>query len=158
MQRGNNPKNVLYVGGLEESINEAILHSAFIPFGEIKDVNIPLDNTTGQHRGFGFVEYEDPVDAADAIDNTHNAELYGRVNTSLQGSSVVQRLEVSRAAQATVWRAAPSFHMVQCRGSARQPECSRSGSKSKSALSGSWLSKHAQNFAWRCLSYCFVLK
>ena len=45
--KGTNPKNVLYVGGLEESINEAILHSAFIAFGEIKDVNIPLDNTTG---------------------------------------------------------------------------------------------------------------
>ena len=39
-------------------MNEAILHSAFIPFGDIKDVNIPLDNTTGKHRGFGFVEYE----------------------------------------------------------------------------------------------------
>ena len=45
--KGSNPKNVLYVGGLEETINEAILHSAFIAFGDIKDVNIPLDNTTG---------------------------------------------------------------------------------------------------------------
>ena len=45
--KGSNPKNVLYVGGLEESINEATLHSAFIAFGDIKDVNIPLDNTTG---------------------------------------------------------------------------------------------------------------
>ena len=57
--KGSNPKTTLYVGGLEENINEAILHSAFIPFGEIKDVNIPLDNTTGKHRGFGFVDYED---------------------------------------------------------------------------------------------------
>lgn len=45
--KGTNPKNVLYVGGLEENVNEAILHSAFIAFGDIKDVNIPLDNTTG---------------------------------------------------------------------------------------------------------------
>lgn len=45
--KGSNPKNVLYVGGLEETVNEAILHSAFIAFGDIKDVNIPLDNTTG---------------------------------------------------------------------------------------------------------------
>ena len=56
--KGSNKKTTLYVGGLEENVNEAILHSAFIPFGDIKDVNIPLDNTTGQHRGFGFVEYE----------------------------------------------------------------------------------------------------
>lgn len=56
--KGTNKKTTLYVGGLEENVNEAILHSAFIPFGDIKDVNIPLDNTTGKHRGFGFVEYE----------------------------------------------------------------------------------------------------
>ena len=31
-----NPKTALYVGGLEESVNEAVLHAAFIPFGDIK--------------------------------------------------------------------------------------------------------------------------
>lgn len=77
--KGTNPKTVLYIGGLEESITEGILHSAFIPFGDIKDVSIPLDNTTGKHRGFGFVEFEAKDDANDAIDNMHNAELYGRV-------------------------------------------------------------------------------
>lgn len=61
--------------GLEESVNEAKLHSAFIPFGDIKDVNIPLDNTTGKHRGFAFVEFEDKDDAAAATDNMHNSEL-----------------------------------------------------------------------------------
>ena len=45
--KGTNPKTTLYVGGLEENVNEAILNSAFIPFGEIKDVNIPLDHATG---------------------------------------------------------------------------------------------------------------
>lgn len=73
MAKGGNPKTTLYVGGLEESVNEATLHAAFIPFGEIKDVSIPLDHATGKHRGFGFVEFEDKDDAADAIDNMHNA-------------------------------------------------------------------------------------
>eukprot|EP00877_Chromochloris_zofingiensis_P002112 jgi/Chrzof1/11901/Cz06g14010.t1 len=77
--KGSNPKTTLYVGGLEETVNESILHAAFIPFGDIKDVNIPLDHATGKHRGFGFVEYEDKEDAAAAIDNMHNAELYARV-------------------------------------------------------------------------------
>lgn len=77
--KGSNPKTVLYVGGLEENVNEAILHSAFIPFGDIKDVSIPLEHTTGKHRGFGFVEYENKEDTEAAIDNMHNAELYGRV-------------------------------------------------------------------------------
>ena len=56
-------KTVLYVGGLEETVNEATLHAAFIPFGEIKDVTIPLehaaatDDGAAKHRGFGFVEF-----------------------------------------------------------------------------------------------------
>jgi peptidyl-prolyl isomerase E (cyclophilin E) len=77
--KGTNPKTTLYVGGLEETVNDAALHAAFIPFGEIKDVNIPLDHATGKHRGFGFVEYEDKEDAAAATDNMNNAELNGRV-------------------------------------------------------------------------------
>lgn len=77
--KGSNPKTTLYVGGLEENVDQATLHAAFIPFGDLKDVNIPLDHATGKHRGFGFVEFEDKGDAADAIDNMHNAELFGRV-------------------------------------------------------------------------------
>ena len=76
--KGSNPKTILYVGGLEESVTESVLKAAFIPFGEIKECNIPLDNEKGKHRGFGFVEYEEREDAADAIDNMHNSELYGR--------------------------------------------------------------------------------
>jgi peptidyl-prolyl isomerase E (cyclophilin E) len=77
--KGTNPKTTLYVGGLEETVNEATLHAAFLPFGEIKEINIPLDHATGTHRGFGFVEYEEKEDAAAAIDNMNNAELFGRV-------------------------------------------------------------------------------
>ena len=76
--KGSNPKTVLYVGGLEEGVTELSLRSAFVSFGPIKECNIPLDNETGKHRGFGFVEFEDRDDAADAIDNMHNGELFGR--------------------------------------------------------------------------------
>lgn len=77
--KGSNPKTTLYVGGLEDNVNEDILRAAFIPFGEVKDVSIPIDHATGTHRGFGFVEYEDKGDAGAAIDNMHNTELFGRV-------------------------------------------------------------------------------
>jgi len=79
MNVSTNPKTSLYVGGLDESVNEAILHAAFIPFGDIKDVNIPLDQTTQKNRGFGFITYMEKPDASAAMDNMHNAELYGRV-------------------------------------------------------------------------------
>jgi len=79
MNVSTNPKTSLYVGGLDEGVNEAILHAAFVPFGDIKDVNIPLDQTSQKNRGFGFVTFLEKSDAAAAMDNMHNAELYGRV-------------------------------------------------------------------------------
>ncbi len=73
--------NFAVTGGLEENVTEGVLHAAFIPFGDIKDVSMPLDQSTQKHRGFAFVTYIDKEDAAAAMDNMHNAELYGRVLT-----------------------------------------------------------------------------
>lgn len=77
----NAPRLFVYTGGLEENVNEGVLHAAFIPFGDVKDVSIPLDQSTQKHRGFAFVTYLEKEDAAAAMDNMHNAELYGRVLT-----------------------------------------------------------------------------
>ena len=77
--KGSNPKNTLYVGGLDLSVVESDLFAAFIPFGDIRDVSIPLDFTSGKHRGFGFVEFEEAEDAAASIENMHNSELFGKV-------------------------------------------------------------------------------
>nr|CAD2127105.1 unnamed protein product [Meloidogyne enterolobii] len=71
-------KRTVYVGGFGEEVNEKILTLAFIPFGDIVGVSIPLDNETGKHRSFGFVEFELPEDAAAAIDNLDCSEIYGR--------------------------------------------------------------------------------
>lgn len=71
-------KRILYVGGLETNVDEKILESAFIPFGEIIMVNIPKNYETEDHRGFGFVEFEQKEDAAEAIDNLNESEMFGK--------------------------------------------------------------------------------
>lgn len=71
-------KRVLYVGGLAEEVNEKTVHAAFIPFGDIVDINIPLDYETEKHRGFAFIEFEQDEDAKAAIDNINESELFGR--------------------------------------------------------------------------------
>lgn len=63
-------------------INQASLHAAFIPFGEIVDVSLPAPeapSSTELHRGFGYVQFEDSEDAKEAIDNMDQSELFGRV-------------------------------------------------------------------------------
>lgn len=73
-----NPKRTIYVGGLAEEVDEKVLHAAFIPFGDIVDVQIPLDYESEKHRGFAFIEFEAAEDAAAAIDNMNDSELFGR--------------------------------------------------------------------------------
>lgn len=75
-------KTTLYIGGVDQQVTEAILHAAFIPFGEIVAVQLSPDasrSTKNIHKGFGFVEFELPEDAEAAIDNMHLAELNGKV-------------------------------------------------------------------------------
>ena len=56
-------------GGLTEEVDEKVLRSAFIPFGDISEVQLPIDYQTEKHRGFAFIDYELPEDAQAAIDN-----------------------------------------------------------------------------------------
>lgn len=63
---------MIITGGLAEEVDEKILNSAFIPFGEIIDIQIPLDYESEKHRGFAFIEFETAEDAASAIDNMVN--------------------------------------------------------------------------------------
>lgn len=75
-------KATVYVGGLASIITSENLHSAFLPFGEIVDISLPkpeAPSSTELHRGFGYVEFEDPADAKEAIDNMDQSELFGRV-------------------------------------------------------------------------------
>ena len=60
-------KRIVYVGGLSEEVDQKIVQGAFLPFGDIVDISMPLDYETEKHRGFGFVEFENAEDAAAAI-------------------------------------------------------------------------------------------
>ena len=74
-------KSTVYVGGLDQGVTMHTLAEAFIPFGEIADITLPKTDvpSSGElHRGFGYVEFEHPQDAKEAIDNMDGSELYGR--------------------------------------------------------------------------------
>ena len=58
-----------WLGGLSEEVDEGVIRAAFIPFGDISEVQLPIDYQTEKHRGFAFVEFELPEDAKAAIDN-----------------------------------------------------------------------------------------
>jgi len=71
-------KKIIYVGGLADEVDQKVLNAAFIPFGDIIEVNLPIDYETEKHRGFAFIEFELAEDASAAIDNMNEGEMFGR--------------------------------------------------------------------------------
>lgn len=87
-------RNIVYCGGIDQTVNEEILQAAFIPFGDIRSIQIPKDFVQGmilcsvgllsycllgKSRGFAFIEFESEDDASDALENMDGAELFGKV-------------------------------------------------------------------------------
>lgn len=75
-------KATVYVGGLSPVVTNTHVFDAFIPFGDIVEVQLPKSdapNSTDPHKGFAYVEYEDSADAKEAIDNMDQSEFFGRV-------------------------------------------------------------------------------
>ena len=108
-----------YIGGIDDQINEAVLRAAFIPFGDILDVQIPRDPATsrrsrcqidsllifriGRGSGYGFVEFETSEDAAASIDNMNQAEICGRVVRCSVAKPMRQKEWTIKPGMAPVW-------------------------------------------------------
>ena len=72
------PGTKLYVGGIPYSATEAALGQLFSRFGRVSAVSIVSDRMTGRSKGFGFVEFADPLLAASAAQSLDGSEFQGR--------------------------------------------------------------------------------
>ncbi|UJR25434.1 hypothetical protein I4U23_006781 [Adineta vaga] len=68
----------IYVGSINFELNEAMLKTAFSPFGPVKAVSLSYDTTTNRHKGFAFLEYETPEAAQLSMDQMNGVILGGR--------------------------------------------------------------------------------
>jgi len=68
----------IYVANIHELIQESEIRTIFEAFGPIKHCNLVPDHVTRQHKGYGFVEFEQANNAAEAIQALHDFELAGR--------------------------------------------------------------------------------
>lgn len=48
-------------------------------YGEVMDLNLARDKSTGQTRGFGFLMYEDQRSTVLAVDNLNGAKVLDRI-------------------------------------------------------------------------------
>jgi cold-inducible RNA-binding protein len=68
----------LFVGNLPYDTTEADLREFFSSIGPLSTVIIPVDRETGKRRGFAFVEFSDPAQAAEASRKLNNQPFKGR--------------------------------------------------------------------------------
>ena len=68
----------LFVGNLSYDTTQDEIEALFTEVGDIKEVFLPADRMTGRPRGFAFVEYEDELNAAEAIRKFDGHDLKGR--------------------------------------------------------------------------------
>jgi len=68
----------LFVGGLSFDTNEQSLEDVFSKYGQISEVVVIKDRETQRSRGFGFVTFENPDEAKDAMIAMNGKSLDGR--------------------------------------------------------------------------------
>ncbi|XP_034401924.1 splicing factor 3B subunit 4 [Cyclopterus lumpus] len=73
-----NQDATVYVGGLDEKVSEPLLWELFLQAGPVVNTHMPKDRVTGQHQGYGFVEFLSEEDADYAIKIMNMIKLYGK--------------------------------------------------------------------------------
>jgi RNA recognition motif-containing protein len=68
----------IYVGNLARGITDDELEAAFASYGSVRSAKVIRDRSTGDSRGFGFVEMDNDQEAVDAIAAMDQKELEGR--------------------------------------------------------------------------------
>jgi RNA recognition motif-containing protein len=68
----------LYVGNLSKQITDAQLNDLAVPFGAILSANVATERSTGESKGFGFIEFTNAEAAQAAITGLDGRDVNGQ--------------------------------------------------------------------------------
>ncbi|MBN1415857.1 MAG: RNA-binding protein [Bacteroidales bacterium] len=71
----------LFIGNLDEKIQDIHLREAFQDFGSVSSASVVKDRFSGKSRGFGFVEMPNEEEALKVIKTVNRATWEGKVIT-----------------------------------------------------------------------------
>ncbi len=73
-----NDEAIIFCTNLDQKVTEELLWEFFIQVGPVVSVFMPRDKITGDHQGYGFVEFKTEEDADYAIKIMHSIRIYNR--------------------------------------------------------------------------------
>jgi len=68
----------LYVGNLSKQVTDAQLNDLAIPFGTLVSANVATERSSGESKGFGFVEFSNADEARAAITGLDGRDVNGQ--------------------------------------------------------------------------------
>jgi len=84
----------LYVGNLSKQVTDAQLSDLATPFGKLVSANVATERSSGESKGFGFVEYSNADEARAAITGLDGRDVNGqalKVNEAKPRKDAMQR-------------------------------------------------------------------
>jgi len=68
----------LHVGNLSKQVTDAQLNDLSVPFGKVVSANVATERTSGDSKGFGFVEFSSDDEARAAIAGLDGRDVNGQ--------------------------------------------------------------------------------
>ncbi|HEV7768505.1 MAG TPA: RNA-binding protein [Thermoanaerobaculia bacterium] len=68
----------LYVGNLSKQITDSQLNDLAVPFGTLLSANVATERSSGESKGFGFVEFSNADEARAAITGLDGKDVNGQ--------------------------------------------------------------------------------
>ncbi|CAN4114133.1 unnamed protein product [Withania somnifera] len=127
----------LLVRNLRHDCRPEDLGRLFGQFGPVKDIYLPRDYYTGEPRGFGFVQFVDPADAAEAKYQMDGQGFQGRQLTVVFAEENRKKPTEMRARERSGRSISPDKKRFSHeRSYSQSPPRSRSHSQSRSPVRG----------------------
>lgn len=61
------PNNKIYLNNLDKNVTDTLLSELFAEYGEITEVNLPVDKKTRQTKGYAFITFAQECSAENAL-------------------------------------------------------------------------------------------
>jgi cold-inducible RNA-binding protein len=68
----------LHVGNLSKQVTDAQLNDLAVPYGKVVSANVATERSSGESKGFGFVEFTSADEAKAAITGLDGRDVNGQ--------------------------------------------------------------------------------